>query len=150
MLMYQKSLFDRYYCIKTFSRSKTLEKIPRKLSCTYYGAERQVTCQRFKNATSKANTNVMLASRNYVCYCARYCWAPREVLKTEDFNTSLGTQQMLMYQKIIYRYYCIKHFVSLENRGEIASKSFFTCTYNGAKKHVTCKRFENVASRAIA
>ena len=26
MLMYQKSMFDRYYCIKTFCRSKTLEK----------------------------------------------------------------------------------------------------------------------------
>ena len=24
----------------------------------------------------------------------------------------------------------------------------FTCTYNGAEKHVTCERFENAASRA--
>ena len=30
ILMYQKSMFDRYYCIKTFSRSKTLEKMFRK------------------------------------------------------------------------------------------------------------------------
>ena len=27
MLMYQKSMFDRYYCIQTFCRSKTLEKL---------------------------------------------------------------------------------------------------------------------------
>ena len=31
MLMYQKSMFDRYYCIKTFSRSKTLEKMLQKV-----------------------------------------------------------------------------------------------------------------------
>ena len=30
MLMYQKSMFDRYYCIKSFSRPKTLEKMHRK------------------------------------------------------------------------------------------------------------------------
>ena len=29
MLMYQKSRFDHYYCIKTISRSKTLEKMHR-------------------------------------------------------------------------------------------------------------------------
>ena len=29
MLMYQKSMFDRYYCIQTFCRSKTLEKLLR-------------------------------------------------------------------------------------------------------------------------
>ena len=29
-LMYQKSMFDRYYCIKSFSCPKTLEKMPRK------------------------------------------------------------------------------------------------------------------------
>ena len=38
--------------------------------------------------------------------------------------------------------------VLLENFGEIASKSYFTCTYNGAEKHVTCERFEYAASRA--
>ena len=31
MLMYQKSMFDRYYCIKLFSRQKTLEKLLKKL-----------------------------------------------------------------------------------------------------------------------
>ena len=56
---------------------------------------------------------------------------------------------MLMYQKSMFdRYSCIKTFISLENFGEIASESLFTCTYNGAERHVTCKRFENAASRA--
>ena len=33
---------------------------------------------------------------------------PREVLKTEGFNTSLGTLRMLMNDKIMFdRYYCI-------------------------------------------
>ena len=35
-------------------------------------------------------------------------------------------QQMLMYQKSMFdRYYCIKHFFSLKNFGEIASKKSF-------------------------
>ena len=63
MLMYRKSMFDRYYCIKTFSRSTTLEKMPRKVlfSSTildHTDAERYVTCERFKNAASKANVDV--------------------------------------------------------------------------------------------
>ena len=31
MLMYQKSIFDCFYCIKTFSYSKTLDKRPQKV-----------------------------------------------------------------------------------------------------------------------
>ena len=55
MLMYQKSMFDRYYmyCIKhLFFRSKTLEKLLEKLlfTCTYNGAEKHATCERFENA----------------------------------------------------------------------------------------------------
>ena len=73
MLVYQKSRFNCYYCIKTFSRSKTLEKKPYKVlfSCTYNDRERHVTCEHFTNAASRAKTNVMLTSRNYICYCAR-------------------------------------------------------------------------------
>ena len=66
--------------------------------------------------------------------CINKCWALREVLKAEPerqgFNTSRRAQQMLMYQKSMFDgYYCII--------GEIASKILFTCTYNGAEKHVT-------------
>ena len=68
MLMYQKSMSGRFYCIKTFYRSKTLEKMLRKVlfSCTYNGAERHVTCERFENAASRAKTNVILTSPNYI------------------------------------------------------------------------------------
>ena len=64
MLMYQKSIFDRYYCIKTFSRTKTLEKMPRKglFRALYTGAKRHVTCERFENAASRAKTNAMSTS----------------------------------------------------------------------------------------
>ena len=57
---------------------------------------------------------------------------------------------MLRYQKNMFdRCYCIKRFLfSLGNFGEIASKMFFTCSYNGAEKHVTCESSENAASRA--
>ena len=52
-------MFDRYYCIKHFFRSKALEKLPQKVifTCTYNGAEKHVTCERFVNAASRAKTN---------------------------------------------------------------------------------------------
>ena len=61
MLMYQKSMFDHYYCIKHFFRSKTLEKLLQKVhfTCTYNGLEKHVTCECFENATSRAKTNVI-------------------------------------------------------------------------------------------
>ena len=61
-LMYQKSMFDCYYCIKHFFfRSKTLEKLLQKVlfTCIYNGAETHVTGERFENAASKAKTNVI-------------------------------------------------------------------------------------------
>ena len=61
LIMYQKSMFDRCYCIKAFFRLKTLEKLLQKVlfSCTYNGAEKHVTCERFENASSRAKTNVI-------------------------------------------------------------------------------------------
>ena len=61
MLMYQKSMFDRYYCIKHIFRSKTLEKLLQKVlfTCTYNGAEKHVTCERFENAASRAKTSLL-------------------------------------------------------------------------------------------
>ena len=54
-------MFDRYYCIKHFFPSKTLEKLLQKVlfTCTYNGAEKHVTCERFENAASRAQTNVI-------------------------------------------------------------------------------------------
>ena len=44
-----------------FSRSKTLEKLLQKVifSCTYNGAEKHVTCERFENAAFRTKTNVI-------------------------------------------------------------------------------------------
>ena len=64
-------MFDSYYCIKTFCRSKTLEKM---LACTHNGAERHVTCERFENTATWAKTNFILTSWNFFCYCAHYWW----------------------------------------------------------------------------
>ena len=54
-------MFDRYYCIKTFFRSKTLEKLLQIVlfSSTYNGTEKRVTCERFENAVSRAKNNVI-------------------------------------------------------------------------------------------
>ena len=61
MLMHQKTMFDRYYCIKHFFRSKTLKKLLQKVLfiCTYNDTEKHVTCESFENATSRAKTNVI-------------------------------------------------------------------------------------------
>ena len=61
ILMYQKSMTDRYYCIKLFFRSKTLEKLTQKVlfTCTYNGTQKHVTCEHFENAASRAKTNVI-------------------------------------------------------------------------------------------
>ena len=61
MSMYQKSMFDRYYCIKTFFLSQTLGKLLQKVLFTYThnGAEKHVTCERFENAASRAKTNII-------------------------------------------------------------------------------------------
>ena len=59
--MYQKSMFDRYDCIKHFFRSKTLEKLLQKdlFTCTYNGVEKHVTYEHFENAASRAKNNIL-------------------------------------------------------------------------------------------
>ena len=68
-------------------------------------------------------------------------------VRHSTIEPSRSPRHMLMYQKV-----CIllntSFLFSLENFGKIASNILFTWTYNGAEKHVTCKRFENDASRA--
>ena len=55
MLMYQKSIFDSYYCIEIFSCSKTLEKMPRKVIFFLLPimAKSQDTCERLKKKKKK-------------------------------------------------------------------------------------------------
>ena len=61
MLMYQKSMFNRYYCIKHFFFARKLEKLLQKVlfNYTYNGEKKHVTCERFENAASRAKTNVI-------------------------------------------------------------------------------------------
>ena len=61
MLVYQKYIFDCYYCIKHFFRSKTSEKLLQKVlfTCTYNSVEKRVTCEHFENAASRAKTNII-------------------------------------------------------------------------------------------
>ena len=46
------------------------------------------------------------------------------------------------------RYYCIKAFFRLKTLEKLLQKVLFSCTYNGAEKHVTCECFENASSGA--
>ena len=61
MLMYQKSMFGLYYCIKTINFLENLGEIASRNSCTctYNGTEKHATCERFENAASGAKTNVI-------------------------------------------------------------------------------------------
>ena len=54
-------MLDRYYCIKTFFRSKTLEKLLQKVlfSSTNNCVEKHVTCERLENTASRTKTNVI-------------------------------------------------------------------------------------------
>ena len=87
--------------------------------------------------------------------CINICWAQRKMLKPEPERQGFQhlprgrAQQMLIYQKSMFdRYHCIKHSFRSKTLGKLLQKFFFSCTYNGAEKHVTCECFENAASRA--
>ena len=71
---YQKSTFDRYYCIKSFSHLKTLEN-GSEISFLYYynGAQKHEGFGGLEKACSRAKTYVILTSLNYVHFYASYC-----------------------------------------------------------------------------
>ena len=58
MLVYQKTMFDHYYCIKSFCQLKNLEKKLRKVFFFYYynGAQKHEGFIGFENACSRAKT----------------------------------------------------------------------------------------------
>ena len=67
MLVYPKTMFDRYYCIKSFCHSKTLEKRFEKFVLYYYnGAQKYEGFVSFESACSIAKIYVILTSLNYV------------------------------------------------------------------------------------
>ena len=74
MLVYQKTRFDRYYCIKSFCHLKTLEKSFEKIILyNYNGAQKHEGFVGFEKACSRAKTYVILTSLNNVYFYTRYC-----------------------------------------------------------------------------
>ena len=74
MVMYQKTMFGRYCCTKSFYHLKTLEKRFEKVSLHYYnGAQKHEGFVGFENACSRAKAHVIITSLNYVYLYARYC-----------------------------------------------------------------------------
>ena len=71
MLVYQKTMFDRYYCIMSFCHLKNTSKS----SFLYYynGVQKHDGFVGFENACSRATTYVILTSLNYVHFYAFYC-----------------------------------------------------------------------------
>ena len=83
MLMYQRSMFDRYYCIKKtwILWRKCFEKFFFPVPIM----TRKVIC--FENATSRAKAKVILTSQNYVCICACYLWWRQFLSRPRNANT---------------------------------------------------------------
>ena len=74
MLVYQKTMFDCYYCIKSFCHLKTLGK--KNASKSYFcitimAGKKHEASIGFDNACSRATT-VILTSLDYVHFYARY------------------------------------------------------------------------------
>ena len=75
MLVYQKTMFDCYYCIRHFVTWK-LWKNASKSSFLYYynGAQKHEGFVGLKKACSRAKTYAILTSLNYDHFYGRYCW----------------------------------------------------------------------------
>ena len=71
MLVYEKTMFDRYYCIKSFENFGNASKSS--FLYFYNGAQKHEGFVCFENACSIATTYVILTSLNYVDFYARYC-----------------------------------------------------------------------------
>ena len=74
MLVYQKTMFDRYYCIKSFCHLKALGKrFEKSFLYDYTGTHKHEGFVGFEKACNRAKTYVILTSLNYVHFYARYC-----------------------------------------------------------------------------
>ena len=77
MLVYQKNMFDRYYCIKSFFHLKHFGKNASKTSFLYYynGAQKHEGFVGFENASSRSMTYVLLTSlRGVIQKCGEKCF----------------------------------------------------------------------------
>ena len=76
MLVYQKTMFDRYYCIESPCRLKFWKNASKSSFLYYYdGSQKHEEFVGFGNACSRAKNFVILTSLkfNYVHFYARYC-----------------------------------------------------------------------------
>ena len=65
MLVYQKTMFDSYYCIKSIFHLKNWEKRFESSFLYYYnGAQKHEAFVGFENACSRAKTYIILLSLN--------------------------------------------------------------------------------------
>ena len=73
MLMYQKSMFDPYYCMGDVLTSNNVENVSKRLffACVQNGVDARVTMRHFDNAAFRAYAHVTVTSRNNVCYSVR-------------------------------------------------------------------------------
>ena len=73
MLVYQKIMFDRYYCIQSFCHLKTLENALKSSFLIYFnGTQKHEGFVGFENACSRAKTYVILTPLNYGLFYAGY------------------------------------------------------------------------------
>ena len=94
MLVYQKTMFDRYYCIKSFCHLKTLEKRFKKFILFYYnGAQKHEGFVGFEEVRSRAKTYVILTfiSMHFTVDDANFC----DNLKCLYVSTKAVHQQYL-------------------------------------------------------
>ena len=80
--MYQKSILIATSAQKYVFRSKTLEKLFQKVlfSCTYNGAKKHITCERFENAASIAKNNI-IATMHITCEHVSFCDGPGMLIR---------------------------------------------------------------------
>ena len=74
MLVYQKAMFDRYYCMSFCPLNSLLKCFEKFNFCIIYnGAQKPKGYVGFKKPCSTAGFNVILTSLNYVHFYASYC-----------------------------------------------------------------------------
>ena len=74
MLVYQKTMADRYYCIKSFCHLKLGKNASKSSSLYYYnGAQKHEGLVCFENACSRATMYVIITPLSYVHFYVHYC-----------------------------------------------------------------------------
>ena len=73
MLVYQKTMFDRYYCIQSFFSLVNFGKFLRKVHICITIIQKHEGFVGFEKNCPRTNTYVTLTSLNYINFYERYC-----------------------------------------------------------------------------